>query len=43
MEGKVRDIFPGANTANGSVNFFDNIISAAASQQRPKPTSTKSW
>lgn len=26
MEGKVRDIFPGANTANGSVNFFDNII-----------------
>ena len=26
MEGKIRKIFPGANTANGSFNFFDNII-----------------
>ena len=26
MESKVRHIFPGANTANGSFNFFDNII-----------------
>jgi len=26
MEGKVRKLFPGANTANGSFNFFDNII-----------------
>ena len=26
MEGKVRKIFPRANTANGSLNFFDNII-----------------
>ena len=23
MEGKIRKIFPGANTANGSFNFFD--------------------
>ncbi len=26
MEGKIRKLFPGANTANGSFNFFDNII-----------------
>lgn len=26
MEGKSRKLFPGANTANGSFNFFDNII-----------------
>ena len=26
MEGKIRKIFPGGNTANGSFNFFDNII-----------------
>ena len=26
MEGKIRKIIPGANTANGSFNFFDNII-----------------
>ena len=26
MEGKVRKLFPRANTANGSFNFFDNII-----------------
>ena len=26
MEGKIRKLFPGGNTANGSFNFFDNII-----------------
>jgi len=26
MEGKIRKLFPGANTANGPFNFFDNII-----------------
>lgn len=26
MEGKSRKLFPGANTANGPFNFFDNII-----------------
>lgn len=26
MEGKIRKLFPGANTANGSFNFFENII-----------------
>lgn len=26
MEGKTRKLFPGGNTANGSFNFFDNII-----------------
>ncbi|MGL4912440.1 MAG: PRK06851 family protein [Romboutsia sp.] len=26
MEGKSRKLFPGANTANGSYNFFDNIV-----------------
>ena len=26
MAGRVRKLFPGGNTANGSFNFFDNII-----------------
>ena len=25
MEGKIRKLFPGGNTANGSFNFFDNV------------------
>lgn len=32
MEGKIRKLFPGANTANGSFNYFDNIIQENANR-----------